>query len=306
MAHFKLGVRRPRPQIRKAPGGPDVLLDALAPYAPVREPRPGAKVLDFGCGDGKFLNRLQDLGWETYGIEPSSQVAFLRHRRLEAPPSEASFDFAVLHHVLEHVTTPLDILRQLARALREGGLLFISVPRLDTLPQHGDFAYCINGHAHVVCFSERCLTGLLSRAGFSVAARLDLRELNESLTKGKSTRLRLLARRTAAPPPPPDAPLTPALEALRQHAQVSARPGGRMQGMFPVRLRAALMARGRKGSRPRLQRVMTTVLGCPRWMYKRVKHAALLGVYWVLVASRHLGITPLVERLYESVTGRPM
>lgn len=41
-------------------------------------------------------------------------------------------------------------------------------------------------------------------------------------------------------------------------------------------------------------------------MYKRVKHAALLGVYWVLVASRHLGITPLVERLYESVTGRPM
>ena len=30
--------------------------------------------------------------------------------------------------------------------------------------------------------------------------------------------------------------------------------------------------------------------------YKRVKHGALLGVYGVLVAARHLGITPLVEK----------
>jgi len=32
-------------------------------------------------------------------------------------------------------------------------------------------------------------------------------------------------------------------------------------------------------------------------MYKRVKHGALLVLYGVLVTSRRIGVTPLVERL---------
>jgi len=54
-----------------------------------------------------------------------------------------------------------------------------------------------------------------------------------------------------------------------------------------------------------VQRGILSVLGWPRWIYKRAKHGALLGVYGVLVASRHLGITPLVEKIYERLTGRP-
>ena len=44
-----------------------------------------------------------------------------------------------------------------------------------------------------------------------------------------------------------------------------------------------------------VQRGVLSVLGWPRWIYKRVKHGVLLGVYGVLVAARHSGITPLVE-----------
>jgi hypothetical protein len=54
-----------------------------------------------------------------------------------------------------------------------------------------------------------------------------------------------------------------------------------------------------------VQRGILSVLGWPRWIYKRAKHGALLGVYGVLVAARHLGITPLVERVCERLTGRP-
>jgi hypothetical protein len=53
-----------------------------------------------------------------------------------------------------------------------------------------------------------------------------------------------------------------------------------------------------------VQRGLLSVLGWPRWTYKRLKHGALLGVYGALVASRRVGLTPLVERLYERVTGR--
>jgi len=54
-----------------------------------------------------------------------------------------------------------------------------------------------------------------------------------------------------------------------------------------------------------VQRGLLAVLGWPRWMYKRVKHAVLLVVYGVLVALRQIGLTPLIERLCERLTGRP-
>lgn len=226
-----------------APEKRDVLFEALSPYVPVRAPRPGAKVLDFGCGDGKYLDRLQDRGWETYGIEPSANAAFRRHRWLEAPPQDQSFDLAIVHHVLEHVSQPLDVLRQLAATLREGGVLFVGVPRLDTLPQHGDFKYCIDGRNHLVGFTDTCLRGLLGRAGLTVAARLDAPELDDALRVRRSLRLRVVATRTAAVSTPPGAPLVPAIEALTQYARARERLGGRIRRLLPVRVRAALLDR---------------------------------------------------------------
>jgi hypothetical protein len=44
-----------------------------------------------------------------------------------------------------------------------------------------------------------------------------------------------------------------------------------------------------------VQRGALAVLGWPRWLYKRMKHAVLLGVYGVLITLRKLGVTPLVE-----------
>ena len=54
-----------------------------------------------------------------------------------------------------------------------------------------------------------------------------------------------------------------------------------------------------------VQRGVLSALGWPRWIYKRLKHGVLLIVYGVLIAARHLGLTPLVERVCERITGRP-
>jgi SAM-dependent methyltransferase len=172
-------------------------------------------------------------------------VAFLRHHRLDVPPEDGSFDLVILHHVLEHVAEPLGLLRQLARSLRDGGVLFISVPRLDKLPIHRDYRYCLNGRTHVMGFSETCLHGLLARAGLTPTARLDDR-LDVALTDGKPLRLRLIATRTAAPPRLPDAPLAPARRALHAYARTGG-PTSRMRVLLPVRVRAALMNRAKKG-----------------------------------------------------------
>jgi 2-polyprenyl-3-methyl-5-hydroxy-6-metoxy-1,4-benzoquinol methylase len=250
----RLEAKTRRRTSERAPRTRDLLLNALSPYVSVDGPPPGAKVLDFGCGDGKVLDSLQDRGWQTYGIEPSTGVAFLRHHRLTSVPQDASFDLVILHHVLEHVTDPLGVLRQLAGATREGGVLFISVPRLDTLPQHGNLRYCIDGRKHLMCFSKTCLTGLLVRVGFAATADLDARALDEALTEGQPLRLRLVATRTAVLLRPPATPLVAVVKALGRYARSRGALSACLHGVLPVRLRAAVMNRARERTTRRRRR----------------------------------------------------
>jgi SAM-dependent methyltransferase len=220
----------------------DVLLDALEPYIPVHAPPPGARVIDFGCGQGKFLDHLQASGWQTFGIEPSTPAPFERHGRLDQPPQDASFDFAILHHVLEHVINPLDILRQLAGALKEGGMLLVGVPALDTLPEHGDFKYCVDGRNHLLAYSFRCLAGLLARAGLVTVARLESPQL-DALTRGKPLRLRVVARRTQGSIAVEPEPLTAAIEALSRFARDRRGLAERVRATLPVRMQGAMLDR---------------------------------------------------------------
>jgi SAM-dependent methyltransferase len=169
-------------------------LSALDRFFPATQGVRGT-VLDFGCGAGRWLDVLQDCGWSTWGIEPSTEEAFTRHQRLEGVPMDERFDFVFAHHVLEHMAHPLDTLRAFARALRPGGYCWIAVPRVDTLPVYADIGYCLQARTHIVAFTEACLTDLLARAGFGVVAALH--ELDAVLTSGRPISLRLVAQKGA-------------------------------------------------------------------------------------------------------------
>jgi SAM-dependent methyltransferase len=186
------------PEMRKKRGASIALFGMFDAHFPATNPRPGARAFDFGCGLGTWLNSLQDRGWDTYGLEPSTDHAFARHKRLHAIPSEPQFDLVLAYHVLEHLPRPLDTLRQLAHVLLPGGHLFVSVPRLDTLAIHHDIKYCLHRRNHIVAFTEACLRGLLTRAGLHAVSALH--ELDAVFTQGQPLRLRLLARKTSAPP----------------------------------------------------------------------------------------------------------
>ena len=131
--------KRAKAQTKTKRGAP-VLLALLDRYFPATQPRIGARVFDFGCGFGVWLNSFQDRGWITSGLEPSTDVAFVRHERLTSIPADARFDLVIVWHVLEHLPRPLDTLRALAAALAPGGFCLVSVPRVDTLAVHGDLA----------------------------------------------------------------------------------------------------------------------------------------------------------------------
>ncbi|NJM05091.1 class I SAM-dependent methyltransferase [Candidatus Gracilibacteria bacterium] len=101
------------------------------------------RILDVGCATGIFLDGMRRLGWQVQGIEPTHSAAqYARTRfaldvfegRLEdAQLPSGSFDAITLWDVLEHVHEPRPILAELARLLRPGGLLVLSLPNPDSL-----------------------------------------------------------------------------------------------------------------------------------------------------------------------------
>ena len=211
--------KRAKAQTKTKRGAP-VLLALLDRYFPATQPRTGARVFDFGCGFGVWLNSFQDRGWITSGLEPSTDVAFVRHERLTSIPSDARFDLVIVWHVLEHLPRPLDTLRALAAALAPGGYCLVSVPRVDTLAVHGDLSYILQPRAHVVAYTEACLRGLMASCGLDTVTALH--ELDDVFSKGAPLRLRLLARKgsPSVAGPSPSAALTPVLDAVAELLRV--------------------------------------------------------------------------------------
>lgn len=118
-----------------------LVCDLLAGELPLN----GARVLDAGCGGGgtsialtmrgarvtatdRNLDRLAELRANHPGITA-------READLHALPfDDDSFDGAVLQDVIEHVADPAAVLREISRVLRQGGVLYLSTPNRDALP----------------------------------------------------------------------------------------------------------------------------------------------------------------------------
>jgi SAM-dependent methyltransferase len=128
-------------------------------------------VLDVGCEDGSILDKLQDRGWVTTGVDPNTRDTITRHRMLGAIPDEPGFDLIIMQHVLEHLRDPVAVLKQARRALNEDGRLFVGVPTLDGLASHRKKNYCIN-RQHVTAYTARSLRNLLGLAGFAIERRM--------------------------------------------------------------------------------------------------------------------------------------
>lgn len=124
--------------------------------------KPG-KLLDIGCGDGTFLNRMQSLGWSVDGLDfdpgaiEAAQMRYglsLRHGDLAGARFPANvFDAVTMNHVIEHVPAPLALVVEIRRILKPGGRLVVVTPNSLSLGHKRFLSHWVNldppRHLHV-------------------------------------------------------------------------------------------------------------------------------------------------------------
>lgn len=87
-------------------------------------PRPGAKILDYGCGQGRDVQVLNDKGFHAVGYDPYQQ-RYDDPRVLQGGPFDVVFCTYVLN-VIEDSKERVDLLAYMASLVTRGGHLSVS------------------------------------------------------------------------------------------------------------------------------------------------------------------------------------
>lgn len=139
------------------------------------------RLLDIGCGEGKFLWSLDPKRWQRVGIDLNQPLIEAARNKIpdldlhvgtidDEVLEEEGYDVITFWHALEHIPDPSRALARTARLLRPGGLAFISLPKVESLQaqwfrRHWYAFGDVPRHLHH--FSSTSLKLLLSQVGLA-------------------------------------------------------------------------------------------------------------------------------------------
>lgn len=161
-------------------------------------PSVGKRLLDVGCGDGDFMFMAQGHFNECHGVDVSSlriERAKERSKKRRSennlhfhkcdvdeglPFANSFFDVVSCIAVLEHVLNPPNVLDEIHRVLKPGGVFIVEVPNIawipyriqllfGKLPKTGG-VYLGADWEHLHAFTKSILCQLLTEKGFKIKA----------------------------------------------------------------------------------------------------------------------------------------
>lgn len=147
--------------------------------APARTVRGEQTVLDVGCGVGDFLAIARSRGWRGVGVEISPEAAAVARARgfdvvvgdaLDVEFPGEKFDRVRCAHTLEHVPDPSRLVRRLADAVRDDGLVTIVVPNRESVTARlfRRYWYHLDLPRHLYHFRPQDIRALAAESGLGV------------------------------------------------------------------------------------------------------------------------------------------
>jgi len=139
--------------------------------------------LDVGCSSGALLEVALRCGFDTHGAEPAEHAAntaslipkshvfkgFLH----DAKYPDSHFDIITLFEVIEHLTNPIELTKEMMRILKPGGILLIGTGNGNSWTvkvQGAKWEYFdISGHGgHISFFTPQSMKKLAQKSGLSI------------------------------------------------------------------------------------------------------------------------------------------
>lgn len=136
------------------------------------------QVLEIGCGFGQSLAYFAEKGYQVIGCENSAfraKVArkvyglSVRNVPFEDPDfqrrlRQSQFGLIFCHHVLEHVSSPRDIIRRASRLQTKGGYIIVGVPDAGTEPSIMTLLY----FPHRSAFTKQSIVSLFNTYAYEL------------------------------------------------------------------------------------------------------------------------------------------
>lgn len=137
------------------------------------------RILDVGAGFGFFMQIAKERGWEIIGVEISDLcieecerkgLSVLKGMLTELNLEENQFDVITGLEVIEHVSNPKEMMQEMHRLLRKGGLLYLTTPNFNAINRYRlkEKYDVISYPIHLCYFTPKTLKKLSSDVGLSV------------------------------------------------------------------------------------------------------------------------------------------
>jgi len=140
------------------------------------------EVLDVGAGIGVFLYQMKKKNWNITGIEVDKKFSNfgkrfnlnILNKNIFKYKTKKKFDLITFNKVLEHVESPMKMLKHSKRLLKKKGLIYIELPSVKAKKygkQREEF--CVD---HLQVFSPKSLKLIIKYSGLSATNVKDIKE----------------------------------------------------------------------------------------------------------------------------------
>ena len=146
----------------------------------VKKHRSSGSLLDIGCGNGEFAERMLKKGWNVQCVEKSIVAAKRAEKRIgrgkikvgEVTEVEikSSFNIITAWHVLEHVPNPFEFVQKIGLWLKPKGKFIFEVPNADSfnLWLFRQYYSWLMVPEHIFYYNPQSIVKLLDLAGLHV------------------------------------------------------------------------------------------------------------------------------------------